>query len=248
MTEFIKVFEYASDEIAFKTDNDLLMVNATDMAKAFGKRTSDFLSNKQTNELINCISAETGIPATELVVVNQGGSTQGTWMHEDVALVFAQWLSPAFYLWCNARIKELLIKGNTSLVIPNFSNPAEAARAWADQYECRQLAEKQLEIQAPKVDYYDKALSSESLFTTNSIALCLGVSARALNDKLKVLGIQYKQGGVWLVTAKYRDKGLSKVINVPIVKDDGEVISQPQMKWTERGKEFILNLRDNGKL
>ena len=28
------------------------------------------------------------------------------------------------------------------LAIPNFSNPAEAARAWAEQYEARQIAEK----------------------------------------------------------------------------------------------------------
>lgn len=35
-------------------------------------------------------------------------------MHEDLALVFAQWLSPDFYLWCNDRIKELLQYGMTA--------------------------------------------------------------------------------------------------------------------------------------
>ena len=35
----------------------------------------------------------------------------GTWFHEDVALVSAQWLSPDFYLWCNDRIKELIKNG-----------------------------------------------------------------------------------------------------------------------------------------
>jgi hypothetical protein len=44
-----------------------------------------------------------------LVVTNHGGSNPGTWFHEDVALEFARWLSPAFAIWCNDRIKEILI-------------------------------------------------------------------------------------------------------------------------------------------
>ena len=39
--------------------------------------------------------------------VKGGNGEQGTWMHEDVALEFARWLSPAFAIWCNRRIKEL---------------------------------------------------------------------------------------------------------------------------------------------
>lgn len=85
------------------------------MAKPFGKRCNDFLSTKQTNDLISSLSAKTGIPATELVTVNQGGNNQGTWLHEDLALIFAQWLSSDFYLWCNDRIKELLTIGMTAM-------------------------------------------------------------------------------------------------------------------------------------
>jgi len=35
------------------------------------------------------------------VTVVQGGVGQGTWMHEDIALDFAQWLSVDFRLWCD---------------------------------------------------------------------------------------------------------------------------------------------------
>lgn len=63
------------------------------MAKPFGKRCNDFLSTKQTKELISSLSAKTGISATGLVTVNQGGNNQGTWMHEDVALEFLSTLS-----------------------------------------------------------------------------------------------------------------------------------------------------------
>lgn len=102
-----QIFRYNGSPITF-LKGDSVMVNATEMAKPFGKRCNDFLSTKQTNELISSLSAKTGIPATDLVTVNQGGNNQGTWLHEDLALIFAQWLSPDFYLWCNDRIKELL--------------------------------------------------------------------------------------------------------------------------------------------
>ena len=108
-----QIFRYNGSPITF-LKGDSVMVNATEMAKPFGKRCNDFLSTKQTNELISSLSAKTGIPATDLVTVNQGGNNQGTWLHEDLALIFAQWLSPDFYLWCNDRIKELLQYGMTA--------------------------------------------------------------------------------------------------------------------------------------
>lgn len=108
----LSIFSYNGNDITFNS-GDGIMVNATEMAKPFGKRTNDWLSNQQTEELISTASSVTGIPATELVKIVQGGDPkqQGTWLHEDLALIFAQWLSPKFYLWCNDRIKELLRKG-----------------------------------------------------------------------------------------------------------------------------------------
>ena len=108
-----QIFQYNGSSITFQK-GDNVMVNATEMAKPFNKRPNDFLILKSTNELTNSLSAKTGIPVTGLVIVNQGGNNQGTWMHEDLALVFAQWLSPDFYLWCNDRIKELLQYGMTA--------------------------------------------------------------------------------------------------------------------------------------
>lgn len=97
------------------------MVNATEMAKPFGKFTKDWLSNKSTKEFLSTLSAVRTIPLTGLVEIKQGGSgEQGTWMHEDVALEFARWLSPAFAIWCNDRIKELLLTGKAS--IPSHSD------------------------------------------------------------------------------------------------------------------------------
>ena len=109
------VYDYKGSKISFANGKNV-MVNATEMAKTFGKYPKDFLVNKQTKEFLTSLSAVRGISLTELVKVVQGGDPQmqGTWMHEDVALEFARWLSPAFAIWCNDRIKELLKYGMTA--------------------------------------------------------------------------------------------------------------------------------------
>lgn len=112
-TSIIK-FDYNGTIIHF-SKGDNVMVNATEMAKPFGKLVGDWLRLKTTTEFANALSDDMQIPISALIQVVKGGSNeQGTWMHEDVALEFARWLSPAFAIWCNKRIKELLQYGMTA--------------------------------------------------------------------------------------------------------------------------------------
>lgn len=108
-----KVFSYENNPITFQL-GEATMVNATEMAKPFGKLVKDWLKNNQTKAFLNELSAVRRIVLTDLVKVKQGGTAQGTWLHEDVALEFARWLSPAFAIWCNDRIKELMRHGMTA--------------------------------------------------------------------------------------------------------------------------------------
>ena len=108
----IKVFSYNGSNISFNK-GDEVMVNATEMAKPFGKSPKDFLKTEQTKRFIEALSEVKKILSSDLVRVVYGDNG-GTWMHEDVALEFARWLSPAFSIWCNDRIKELLTVGMTA--------------------------------------------------------------------------------------------------------------------------------------
>lgn len=96
-------------------------------------------------------------------------------MHEDVALEFARWLSPAFAIWCNDRIKELLTTGVATLadddatiaqamaILQKRLDKANAGEAHleADNQQKQATIEAQtseLKKQAPKVEYYDQTL------------------------------------------------------------------------------------------
>lgn len=100
--------------------------NATKAAKAFGKRPADWLILDSTqayieavrrkrlteqNQSVNKKEAVTRNPVTEqdqLVIVKQGGSDQGTWLHPKLGIVFARWLNVDFALWCDDQIEAIL--------------------------------------------------------------------------------------------------------------------------------------------
>ncbi|MBK3519724.1 phage antirepressor KilAC domain-containing protein [Carboxylicivirga marina] len=105
----------------------------------------------------------------------------------------------------------------------------------------RQQAETQTKAimeNAPKVQYYDEVLQSPSTCTTSQVAKELGMTAIALNKFLAAQQIQYKQGGVWLLYAKYQDKGYTKTKTNPY-NDHGEIKTTMLTVWTEKGREFI---------
>lgn len=246
-----KVFNYNGTPITFKKGNNLF-VNATEMAKAFGKRVNDFLRLKTTNDYIQVVSADTGIPASALIQIVKGGDyEQGTWMHEDIALEFARWLSPKFGKWCNDRIKELITTGYTKL---DTISRKDLARMLLEAEEEKERLEEQSRIQkeklqlaAPKVEYYDTVLQSQSTYNTNQIAKELGMSAVTLNRKLKEFGIQYKQGGTWLLYHKYQNKNLTKTKTHIYIDADGEQHTRMRTVWTEKGRKFIHDLFKNNK-
>lgn len=109
LTPQVVSFSYLNNPIRFSI-NGCVMINATNMAKPFRKNPKDWLKTGTTKRFLSAFSKRTKILSTDLVQVKWGGTPQmrGTWMHEDVALEFARWLSPEFAIWCNDRIKEIL--------------------------------------------------------------------------------------------------------------------------------------------
>ncbi len=101
-----KTYEYEGNPVSF-SNNGAIMVSATQMAKPFGKLVGDWLRLKSTEEFVNALSSDMQIPISALIKVVKGGNTeQGTWMHEDVALEFARWLSCSYRIICISHPRE----------------------------------------------------------------------------------------------------------------------------------------------
>lgn len=155
MDSVSKIFSFHGSNVTFKNEDGTVMVNATEMAKHFGKRPSKWLELPSTKAFLNALTDVRKLDNGG-IQTDRGGATGGgaTWMHEDVAIEFARWLSPMFAIWCNDRIKELITTGQTSLNIPKTYQ--EALRALADEVDRREKAE-QLALESERVAKQEKA-------------------------------------------------------------------------------------------
>lgn len=220
----LQIFNYNETPVSFQMGEGDLMINATKIAQQFGKRPVDYLRLPSTNELINAIVRKSHIDENQLVRIVRGGTNPGTWLHEDIAIDFAQWLSIDFRLWVNDRIKELFRFGLTAteeMLLKATTDPSfvaivieELKKSRLKEIELQTKQEeltRQLEENAPKVAYFDNLqLEKESYdrkrtYTISKIAHSLSMEAGHLNRLLLRHGIAGKMAGNWYIPEKYKD-------------------------------------------
>lgn len=109
------------------------------------------------------------------------------------------------------------------------------------------MKDQQLNELKPKADYYDQILQSKSLVLISQIAKDYGMGAPTMNKKLHELGVQYKQGGQWLLYSKHQNKGYTHSRTINITRSDGRSDVRMQTEWTQKGRIFLYELlKKNG--
>ena len=106
--------------------------NATAMCRASGKQMGHYLSNSTTKAFLSELSSDIGIPISELVQSVKGGPPQfqGTWVHPQVAINLAQWLSPKFAVlvskwvleWSTGNIRQYTLPYHLRRYMVNMPN------------------------------------------------------------------------------------------------------------------------------
>ena len=71
--------EYQGNPISFSNENGV-MVNATNMAKPFGKRAVDWIKTQSAKDFLNAYTVVKNFNTADLVQVRQGGNEQGTYL------------------------------------------------------------------------------------------------------------------------------------------------------------------------
>lgn len=138
------------------------------------------------------------------------------------------------------KIEEALLNPDT---IINLATQLKEER------EGRLIAEQQVKEFQPKVSYYDKVLSNDALTTISLIAKDYGMSGAGMNKLLHKLGVQYRQGGTWLLYAKYQRTGWTHSETKMVSRKDGTEKAVLNTKWTQKGRLGLYALlKDNGYL
>lgn len=257
----IKVFNYNGSDITFSSGNGV-MVNATEMARAFDKRPIDYLRLPTTIELVNAIVRKSHISESQLIITKQGSSINGggTWLHEDIALDFAQWLSVDFRLWCNDRIKELLKHGMTATqptLEQMVDNPdlvielavklkEERAEKEKLQQEGKELHAKLVE-QAPKVAFANAIEASKSSCLIGELAKIITQNGYEIGQNrlfkwLRNNGYLGKKGECYNIPNQlYIEQGLFEIKKGVRSGNEGVMHTTITTKVTGKGCSYFIN-------
>lgn len=111
-----------------------------------------------------------------------------------------------YFIACEEKLKQGL------LVMPNFSNPAEAARAWADQYEHRLKLEAKAREDAPKVEFFESVAESKDAVEMKAVSSTLNYVAVGRNKLFAILREQKVLQSNNITYQKYIDAGYFRTI------------------------------------
>ena len=152
------------------------------------------------------------------------------------------------------RWEELEQKQRAQMLqLPDFTDPAEAAMAWAKEYkekkvlaiENKKLEEENIQLAAENQElkhdknYLDLIMRSKALLTISQIAQDYGMSGKAMNKQLAQMGIQYSINGQWILYAKYKDCGYVSSRSIDITRADGRPDVVLHTEWTQAGRKFL---------
>ena len=175
-------------------------VNLGQLCATHGKKQNDWGRLKSSNVYLEALSEETGIPVTDLIIVQHGNAT---WGHPLVAIEVARWINPKFGVWCNQHIKTLIETGSTAIAQPGQpqlpQTYLEALKALVAAEEQREL----LEAEKALLEETNHALAEavDELFDYSSIiriAKFNGISEKSFKwHRLKAasnkLGLEIKK-------------------------------------------------------
>ena len=238
MTELVKVVE----------ENGVSLVSARDLHEFLEVKTryNDWIRNRV--EKYGFIENEDFTTITKNLV--NGGSETNHILKIDMAKELSMVENSdkgrqarKYFIEVEKRYKEL------SLDSYMIEDRVERAKKWIEEQEEKKLIEEKakqlqlevkekeevIEIQKPKVEYYEKVLDSSASFTVTQIAKAFEMTAVSLNKVLQNQGIQFYQSGTWHLYSKYQGKGYEDIRTH--ILPNGK--TRKSLVWTEKGMEFI---------
>lgn len=203
---------------------------------------ANFLRLDTTQKLIEEITKEISQSSdvrSALRVIN-GGDQRGTYVCKELVYAYAMWVSAAF----NLRVIRAFDAGvSAAPVLPDFSNPAEAARAWAAQYEQRAALEAKVAEDAPKVEFYHDVTGSDSVIDMATVAKVLnrGIGRNRLFAFLRDEGVLDSRNAPY---QRFIDMGWFRQVETKWQKPNGDWQIGIKTVVFQKGVEGIARLLD----
>ena len=176
MENSLMIREYLGNAIEFKIIKGEVYANATSMCRVFGKEIRRWNALDSTKNYIRALTKKV---STELVIINQGGIEQGTWIHERLVIKLAEWLDINFEIWCDEQIATLIREGEVSIKQLDsymIDDPVERAEKWILEYKEKEQLKLEvvakteiIEEQKPLVELAEERLSKDECVSITDV-------------------------------------------------------------------------------
>lgn len=243
-----KIYNYNGTDITFLSGNGDVMVNATQLAKPYGRRPNDYLSLPSTHQLVNAITRKYGIDENQLVRTIQGGNNPGTWMHRLIVLDFCQWLDIDLKLWCTEKLDELMRYGMTatqSTLEAMVNNPdlvIGLAQKLKEEREHKAKLQAENDKVRPKAELMDKVMDTDQKIDVGQAAkiLQLPFGRNTLFQKLREKGVFFSNRNE--PKQEYIKRGYFDMKEKWIERDNHDGFMVVKVLVTQKGLDFIAKL------
>ncbi len=244
------IFNYQNKfPISFKADNGRTMINATQMARSFGKQPVEWLRLSATQEFREALVSRGESLSLESQIMTTRGHMGATWIDKSLGMEFARWLSPDFSVWCNNCIQELMTKGNVSM--PYHHERRTGCTETSGSYPVPRNFEEALMLAAqqakkirqdePKVAFYEEFVENRNYFKSSRIAEELDITTVQLHRFLAENNIIKFENKKWVVFTPYQ--ALQCEMPYMWERQNGKFYPTGSVRrWTQAGREYIIEL------
>ncbi|MEJ6520344.1 phage antirepressor KilAC domain-containing protein [Shewanella bicestrii] len=226
-------------------DQGRFNLNALHRASGEGdnKAPAQWLRNAQAKQLVQELT-DMQI-CTSPIEAKKGGTEQGTFAHELLAVSYAGWISPAFQL----KVNQVFLDYRSGKLQPVSIDPMDALRDPAIMrslllgYSEKVLElEDQLKVTQPKADALDRIATADG-------SLCITDAAKHLQMRPKDLfaflqqdkWIYRRQGTSWLGYQDKLQQGLLEHKITEVERGDGSNKITSQVRVTPKGLAYLSN-------
>lgn len=256
MGHYLKIYQELEYDMQFPTiqENTSLQqaVDAKDFYQSLGLHPANWSRWHTMNIEQNPFATESYDYQAFIMMMN-GNETKNYLLSID----FAKKLAMQVKTEVGERIRNYFLDcerkaSSPATAIPDFTNPAEAARAFADQYEAKQIAQAQVIALQPKAAALDTLSHAKGSLGIRETANAVGIPerkfiARCTNEhkpissrfmyrddknKLRAYAHRIKQGFMTQKITSYAGRGGKNIVTV-------------QVKFTVAGVAHVARLMQN---
>lgn len=178
----------------------------------------------------------------------QGGfakATEVAWLTEDqTTLLFTFLKNTEIARKLKIRLvkafreaREEIARLQQTPALPDFTNPAIAARAWAEQYEKNQALIEQSKIDAPKVQWCDRVIAANEHMTITQAAKTLGYPPRKFKDYLRQIGFIYTNADTPMQEQIKTGRAVLRYAHY--TSSEGNPVEKPYTHITSKGLKWL---------